>query len=647
MQLSIIIVNYNVKYFLQQCLYAVNKAIQGLQAEVIVVDNNSTDGSVAYLQEKFTWVTFIQNTENKGFGKANNIALQQATGKYILFLNPDTIVPEDCFEKCISFFETTKNCGALGIKMIDGKGNFLPESKRSFPAPLTSFFKLVGLAYLFPTSKLFNKYALGYLDKNNNHEVDVLAGAFLMTTKELLDKIGGFDETFFMYGEDVDLSYRLQQTGVKNYYFSESTIIHFKGESTKRGSLNYVKMFYEAMSIFVSKHFKGSSVALFSTSIKMAIWLRALLTLIKSFFTRLGLAIIDTIVIFLSIWAVKKVWVVFIRQGNDFIQDIVFKITPVYVIVFLLAAALAGMYDNLYKPVKALAATFIAVIAGLAVYSLLPETLRFSRGVILFGGIFSAVMMIFYRFVLKQLNFIKETDEDKKMQQTIVVGSINEYNQAMSLLQTAYLQERVLGRVAIENENNNAIGELNQLQKIADTFTIREIIFCAGTLSYKKIIEQIQLLTHNISFKFFETNSNCIIGSDSKTATGEIVSFDTNYNINTSYQKRMKLFVDIAFALIILFTFPVHIVFMKDGFNAIKNAVLVLIGKKTWIGYNVPNQHLPQLKNSIIAHNTFNTKNNYTLNETVLSKMDILYAKEYNWLQDVRIITSNYRNLGS
>jgi len=274
MTLSIIIVNYNVKYFLEQCLCSVEKAIAHIEAEVFVVDNNSTDGSVAYLKNKFSFVHFIANADNVGFGKANNQALQYCTGDYILFLNPDTIVAEDCFTKCVSFFKKNKDCGALGIKMIDGSGTFLPESKRAFPSPMASFFKLTGISALFPTSPVFNQYSLGFLDEFSNHKVDVLAGAFIMTTNTVIQSVKGFDEDFFMYGEDIDLSYRIQKLGYNNYYFAESSIIHFKGESTKKGSLNYVKMFYSAMSIFVKKHYKGSTAKVFSIVIQLAIILR-------------------------------------------------------------------------------------------------------------------------------------------------------------------------------------------------------------------------------------------------------------------------------------------------------------------------------------------------------------------------------------
>ena len=274
-KLSVIIVNYNVKYFLEQCLHSVLKAVAGIEAEVLVVDNASTDGSMAYLQPLFTQVRFIASTTNMGFGKANNLAAREAKGDYILYLNPDTIVPEDCFAQCLAFMDSHTDAGALGIKMTDGGGVFLPESKRAFPAPLTSFYKLTGLAALFPKSPVFNRYALGHLSPNETHSVQVLAGAFMLLKRKVYEQTQGFDEAFFMYGEDVDLSYRILHAGYKNYYFAGSSIIHFKGESTKRGSLNYVKMFYAAMSVFVQKHYGKGKAAALVILLQVAIWLRA------------------------------------------------------------------------------------------------------------------------------------------------------------------------------------------------------------------------------------------------------------------------------------------------------------------------------------------------------------------------------------
>jgi N-acetylglucosaminyl-diphospho-decaprenol L-rhamnosyltransferase len=280
--LSIIIVSYNVKYFLEQCLCSVRKAIEKIEAEVFVADNNSTDGSIDYLRSKFTEVKFILNKENEGFGKANNKALSVVKGKYILFLNPDTIVSEDSFEKCISFFELNKNAGALGVKMIDGKGIYLKESKRGFPSAWTAFCKLSGLTAIFSHSKIFSKYYLGNLSEKEDQMIDVVSGAYFFVRKETLDKTGGFDEQFFMYAEDIDLSYRIQRSGLLNYYLAETTIIHFKGESTKK-DVRYVKLFYKAMDQFVKKH-SGRS-ALYSAMIEVAIWLRSGITILGNLFS--------------------------------------------------------------------------------------------------------------------------------------------------------------------------------------------------------------------------------------------------------------------------------------------------------------------------------------------------------------------------
>jgi GT2 family glycosyltransferase len=256
MELSIIIVNYNVKYFLEQCLLSVIKACGATDTEILVVDNNSTDGSREYLSAKFPSVKFYWNKENPGFGRANNSMLSEATGDYILFLNPDTIVPEDCFTKCISFFRTHTDCGALGVRMTDGSGNFLPESKRSLPAPLSGLYKITGLAKLFPQSKTFASYYDGSLPEKENNKAKILSGAFMMLSRKAIEATNGFDEDFFMYGEDIDLSYRVMKSGFHNYYLGEVTIIHFKGESTQKKSAHYAKHFYGAMKLFVDKHYR-------------------------------------------------------------------------------------------------------------------------------------------------------------------------------------------------------------------------------------------------------------------------------------------------------------------------------------------------------------------------------------------------------
>ena len=271
MKLSVVIVNYNVKFFLAQCLHSLFKATEKVSTEVIVVDNASTDGSEAYITRFFPQVKYIYNTENVGFGRANNQAIRLCSGDYILLLNPDTILPEDNIDQVLDFMDQHPDSGACGVLMRSGDGKFLPESKRGYPSPSASFWRLSGMYRIFPDNPRFDGYYLSRYDMNGTHQVPVLAGAYMMIRSEAFDKSGLFDEDFFMYGEDIDLSCRIEKSGYKNYYLPYH-ILHYKGESTKKLSYKYVHVFYEAMEIFFRKHGEGYnplSRLLVHTGIKM------------------------------------------------------------------------------------------------------------------------------------------------------------------------------------------------------------------------------------------------------------------------------------------------------------------------------------------------------------------------------------------
>ena len=280
MLLSIVIVNYNVKYFLEQCLESVynsNLALheapgEELQLEVFVVDNASVDGSVEMVREKYPQVHLIANQANVGFARANNQALRQCRGDLMLLLNPDTVVEHDTFSKCADFYATHPDCGGLAVKMINGEGTYLKESKRGFPTPAASFYKMSGLVRLFPHSRRIAAYYMGHLSDDETNPVDILPGAYLMISRKALEKVGLLDESYFMYGEDIDFSWRIKLAGFENYYFPETRIIHYKGESTKRGSMNYVYTFYNAMSIFVKRYFSGRNAKFFNLLLHLAIW---------------------------------------------------------------------------------------------------------------------------------------------------------------------------------------------------------------------------------------------------------------------------------------------------------------------------------------------------------------------------------------
>lgn len=271
--LSIVIVNYNVCGFLEQCLLSLADAVKEMPHEIFVVDNASTDGSDTYIPRRFPQVKYIYNTGNVGFARANNQAMALSSGRYVLLLNPDTVVGESVLSEACRFLDDHPDAGALGVKMLDGDGRFLPESKRGFPSPWVSFCKIFGLAKIFPRSPRFGRYHLRYLDENEINRVDVLSGAFMLLRRSTLDRCGLLDEQFFMYGEDIDLSYRMTLTGRHNYYLP-LRIIHYKGESTKTESLRYVRIFYQAMLIFLRKHYPHYKFFA-QFSIRLAIYLRA------------------------------------------------------------------------------------------------------------------------------------------------------------------------------------------------------------------------------------------------------------------------------------------------------------------------------------------------------------------------------------
>ena len=617
-----------------------------MPAEIIVIDNDSTDNSLEYLTPRFSTIHFIANKENLGFAKACNQGLQQAKGKYILFLNPDTIVPEDCFEKCISFFEAHPDSGALGVRMLDGSGKFLKESKRAFPSPMTSLYKLFGLSKLFPHSKTFSRYHLGHLDEKENNEVDVLAGAFMLIRKEVLDKVGSFDETFFMYGEDVDLSYRIQKAGYKNYYFAESSIIHFKGESTRKGTMNYVRMFYNAMSIFVRKHYGGSRAGIFNFLIHIAIWFKAALAATSNFIRRIGLPVIDAGLILLSFWIIKNIWTGYVRTDIQYENKLLWIAFPAYTVFYLITAYYAGLYDRWYKRSELVRSTLIATIVLLAAYALLPEQYRFSRGILLFGAFLAFILISVLRWILITTGVLNSTKDKKEHAATIIAGTEEEYKQTLQLLKEAGIQQRVLGRVAVEENDGSSLGYWKTLQQLSTTVPFSEIIFCKGVLSFAEIIQAVQKLPYGVIAKIHATGSSSIVGSDSKDTSGEAVSKENGFKLANPYNRRLKRLVDVSVSFLGIITFPIQLFIIKKPFAFFANCITVILAKKTWIGYAAMENNLPKIHPPVIACNGIPSSIRQQLPTESLQMMDYWYARDYEAINDLKLLWRMYRKLG-
>ena len=651
MKLSIIIVNYNVEYFLEQCLHSVRKACKNISSDVYVVDNNSVDGSVEMVAEKFPEVILIANKDNPGFSKANNQAIKISKAEYVLLLNPDTVVEEDTFEKVIDFMDSHPDAGGLGVKMIDGKGNFLPESKRGLPTPSVAFYKIFGLSKLFPKSKKFAKYHLGHLDNDKIHEIDVLAGAFMLMRKETLDKVGLLDETFFMYGEDIDLSYRIILGGYKNYYYPDTSIIHYKGESTKKGSLNYVFVFYNAMIIFAKKHFSQKHASIFSLLINMAIYLRAGASILSRFIKKLALPLADAAIMYSGMLYLTRYWErnhKFI-EGGEYPFEYIAYVLPAYIIIWQLVIKLSGGYDKPVKPARILRGIAIGTFVILAIYGLLSESWRYSRALIIMGAAWTGFSYLLSRFVLHLIKFPGFDFDSNKQKRILIVGDEQEADRVQRLLQQTHINSGFVGLISPDEhklKHENQLGILRQLQDIINIYKADEVIFCAKNLSAQEIINQMSLIgnTH-LDIKIAPPESMYVIGSNSINAQGELYALNVN-SITKKENQRNKRILDVLIAVFILLLSPILILFVKNKLGLVGNLFQVMFGKKSWVGYS-PNgnlEHLPKIKDGVL--NPSDTIKNIQKDKNTVEKLNLLYAKEYQSTSDLNIITHSIRDLG-
>jgi len=649
MKLSIVIVNYNVKHFIEQCLYSVREAIKNISAEVWVVDNNSVDGSCQMIKEKFPEVLLIENKDNPGFSVANNQAIRKSTGEYVLLLNPDTIAEEDTFEKVIEFMDAHPKAGGLGVKMIDGKGKFLPESKRGLPTPSVAFYKIFGLSSIFSKSKIFSKYHLGYLDKNETHEIEILSGAFMFMRKKTLDKVGLLDENFFMYGEDIDLSYRIIKGGYKNYYFPETRIVHYKGESTKKGNINYVFVFYNAMIIFAKKHFSQKNAKVFSFLINLAIYFRASISIAKRFAQAIYLPLLDAGFLFAGYYFFVPFWerMKFSMLGN-YPDLFMFAIVPSYIFIWLVSFYYSGAYDKQIKLFNVIKGIFAGTIVILLGYSLLDESLRFSRSLIFFGAGFSLIISSLLRYFLHFIKFSDYKIATNKKKKIIIVGDSEEGNRVKNLLEQVEINFSFEGFVSSsENlKNENFIGNINQIKEIIHINKIDEIIFCSKNIDSQTIINQMLLLENvKVNFKIAPPESVSIIGSNSIHTAGDLYALDFN-SITKQENIRIKRLTDVLFSINFIIFIPIIIFFVKNKFNFIKNIFLVLVGYYSWVGYsqNIENQNLPTIKKGIL--NPVDIYKNKKISELAKIKTNVVYAKNYRITNDINIIFKSIKKLG-
>jgi GT2 family glycosyltransferase len=649
MKLSVIIVNYNVKHFLEQCLISVFNATRKIDSEIFVVDNSSVDGSCAMILQKFPLINLIENKKNFGFSYANNQAMRISKGEYILLLNPDTVVEEDCFEKCIQFMDSHSDAGALGVKMIDGKGRFLPESKRALPTPSVSFYKIFGLSKLFPKSKRFARYHLGHLETDKINEIEILPGAFMFIRKETLNKTGLLDEDYFMYGEDIDLSYRILKSGYKNYYFPETTIIHYKGESTKKGSLNYVFIFYNAMIIFARKHFSNKNAKFYSILINFAIYIRAFVAIVNRFVKRISLPIIDFIGIFLSYVFIKPLWENYkLGESAYYPQEFLQFVVPSYILIWILSLWFNNAYSKQIKLINLLKGVLIGTIIILALYALLPLNLRFSRALILIGSASTIIIVSLNRFLFHYVKYFPQKYSQNKALKIVIIGLSDEITRVTEIIKQAEIKPNIIGNVSpyADSQENNHLGNLNQLEEIIKIHKIDELVFCAKDIPSNQIINSmLQLSNLNINFKIAQPDTLTIIGSNSIETSGELYSIDIN-SISKEQNIRNKRAFDVIVSIVFLLLSPILFIVLKFNFRFFANLFKVISGKNTWVGYYKQKStlnKLPIIKNGILTQLDKDSDSNFS--NSFVENSNILYAKDYKIWNDLIVLIKGFKKL--
>jgi GT2 family glycosyltransferase len=630
LDLSVIIVNYNVKHLLEQCIRTAIVASQNLDVELIVVDNNSQDGSQAMVREKFAeQVILIDNEDNPGFSKANNQGIAIAKGRYVLLLNPDTVVAEDTFERCFDFMEVHSDAGGLGLRMIDGDGKFLPESKRGLPTPWVAFYKIFGLARLFPKNKTFGKYHLSYLDEHHTHEVDVLSGAYMWMRKDVLDEIGGLDETFFMYGEDIDLSYRIQLGGFKNFYLPTARIIHYKGESTKKGSLNYVRVFYQAMIIFAKKHFQGGG-GFFTLMIRFAVYARAFLAVVKRIAQRLALPLLEGGLIYSLMFGIKEYWehyVKFIESGNEYPPEFSQVYMPAYTLVFVLCFWMAGAYRKPFR-IKPL---IVAPVAGFFLIAtityIFPFVLNFSRAIVGLSAVFSSSLGFGLRGLINWREKGSFFFTEPQKQRAVILGNGGAGSRLMDLIKKklAYHRE-VIGTIGDEAD---ALGSEEQLEDILHLYQVREVIFAGESQDMHAIFDQMETLgKRGIHMKIAPKGMEALIGPQAVIAAEGKAS----YAGLSPLQKQQKRSFDLISSSLMLLLSPLLLWFFKHKKQALRGLWEVFLGKKSMVSTNSKGL----LSTDLLATNNINPE-----------PLRQFYLSHYHWMQDAEIVWKYWKGISN
>jgi hypothetical protein len=568
MTLSVIIVNYNVRQFLENALASIFRALEGIDGEVFVVDNASADGSPEMVKTKFPSVCLIESGDNAGFAHANNVALRRASGEYILLINPDTVVQEDTFRVMLRFFADVPDAGIAGCKILNPDGSFQLPCRRSFPTPWVAFTKIFGLSALFPKSRFFGRYNLTYLDEDETYPVQALGGAFMMVRREAYERVGGLDESFFMYGEDLDWCYRIGRAGFGVYYVHSTKIIHFKGESTKRSDIDEIKLFYQAMQLFVRKHFNRSRIVVFFLSLGIVI--RGAAASLARMVRPLQLILPDAVLALAALIAGEYLYWGGLFRFPSYAYPMVW-IVPTALIVLLSASA--GSYTtarfSVNRSFTAVATAYIIISATV----FFVKAFAFSRAVVIIAGLLSLALLPGWRLGVRLVGR-GGSRSSVFGRRTVIVGTGASAQKVLRKLRARVddgydvlgFIDTSLRRVGEKVAGLEIIGSIDNVGKVIDEYRVGEVIFSTDGLSYENILSVIaRSRNRSINFRLVPGSLESIIGKTSIDELDTLPLVDIEYNIHRPSNRLVKRLLDICVASILLVTaYPVRRLFGRN-----------------------------------------------------------------------------------
>ncbi|MBI1807862.1 MAG: glycosyltransferase [Ignavibacteria bacterium] len=653
-----IIVNYNVRAFLENALISVRKALAGIDGEVVVVDNASDDGSVEMVESTFADVALIINKHNDGFAAANNLAMHECTGEYILLLNPDTIVQEDTFRTMLEFMNQHQEVGIAGCKILNPDGTLQLPCRRSFPTPWVAFTKISGLSTLFPYSRFFGKYNLAYLDPDQTYEVDAISGSFMCARRKAIEDVGGLDEQFFMYGEDLDWCFRVKQAGWKIFYVHTTQIIHYKGESARRSDIDEVKLFYKAMRVFVQKHFRRG--ILLDLILRAGIASREWVAFIGRIAKPLRAAALDFALVNLSLLLGEMIWF-----GEFFhFPRYAYPITTTVPALMIISAMYSlGAYTRRKLSVTHAAGSVIIGYVILSALTFFFKQYAFSRMVVVISGMVNMLALPGWRLAARAI--LRSPEHRRKSlfgRRTIIVGAERSGQEVLRKLRVRIDDGyEIVGfvdmnrkRVGEKVSGVEILGSIDNIGKVIQEQKASEVIFSTDTLSYSDILSIIgRSGNRNVNFRLVPSSLEVIIGKTHIDELDDIPLVDIEYNLNRPVNRFLKRLFDLCVSLFLLATVYPFVLLRKTSEKGKFGRKILLLpnvlrGTISLVG--VPEYTVEELRNGSMPVYwgkpglTGLVQINYhdDLQAEEVEKYNLYYAKNQSLILDIEILLKSF-----